>query len=241
MVIIGLKIMKQLDIFIRDLKQQLRRKLLCVTIFGSKANYGLTKIKSNVDLLIIVESLLVEDLIKISPIIKKWMKAGNPYPIVMTREEFFSSNDVCAIEYSDIQWNYQVVYGENLIKELNVCYSDLKIQCVKELKTLITKFRSYYTMYYNKPKVMRKAFVKIVSNCLVIFRVILRLQNITPSVYKNDVIDQASKIITFDIRLFKNCLGQKERSFEIPKYVINDYAALVINDLSKILKQVDAM
>lgn len=233
--------MKQLDDFIEELKQILGKKLDCVAIFGSKANYGLQKVTSNVDLLIIINSLTLEDLTSIAPAITKWTKGKNRYPVIVTKEEFYTSNDICALEYFDIQWNYQIVFGEDLIKNHTIGYNDLKRQCIRELKMLILKYRNYYAVYYKNKREIKEALVRLISTCLVVFRVVLRLQNISPSVYKNDLIDQFNSIIPIDKRLFKRLLAQKEKTYDLPNYALQDCSSLVLNELSKVLKQVAAM
>lgn len=233
--------MKQLDEFIGNLRHKLLKNLVCVAIFGSKANYGIQKIKSNVDLIIVLEDITFEKLTVISPYIMKWVNAGNRYPVIITRDEMKRSNDVFAVELFDIQWNYQVIYGEDVIKINNVGYNNLRDQCIRELKILIFKFRNYYTTYYKDKNKIKKELICLISKCLVLFRAILRLQNITPSVYKNDLIEQFSGIIHIDKRLFKHLVGQKEHTYDIPKYAIDDCAVLVYNELKKILDQIQAM
>ena len=102
----------------------------------------------------------------------------------------------------------------------------------------ILKYRNYYAVYFKNKKAIKEALVKLISTCLVVFRVVLRLQNISPSVYKNDLIDQFNSIVLIDRRLFKRLLAQKEKTYDLPNYALEDCSTLVLNELSKILKQV---
>jgi hypothetical protein len=230
--------MKKLDDLICGLKEKLGNDLISVMIYGSKANYGLDKIKSNVDLLIVINNPSLDNMVRIRPHILKWIKAGNRYPLIISKYEFETTKDVFAIEYLDIQWNYQVVHGINIFENYYIKYNDLKSQCIRELKLLIMKFRNYYTVNYRDKKAIKKALVELISKLLVVFRTVLRLQNVQPSVFKKDLINQFDKIIHIDKKLFTNLVGQKEKTYDIPSYAVNDYSNLVLNEVNKILAQI---
>jgi hypothetical protein len=88
---------------------------------------------------------------------------------------------------------------------------------------------------------IKKALVEIISKLLVVFRMILRLQNITPSVFKEEMVDQFNKVIRIDTALFKNLVRQKEGKYDIPNYAVDDYSYLVLNEVNKILLQISEM
>ncbi len=233
--------MKKLDELIKNLREKQGSNLYSVVIFGSKANYGLEKIKSNVDLMIILENVTLDNLIKIRPYIIKWVKSKNRYPVILSKEEFDNTKDVFAVEFLDMQWNYQVVYGKNIFENFNIKYNDLKSQCIRDLKSLIFKFRNHYVLNINSKPEVKKGLVKLISKLLVIFRMILRLQNEQPSVFKKDLIDQFARIVPIDKKLFKYLVEQKEGTYDIPNYAVDDYAYLILNEVTKILKQIVSM
>ena len=97
--------MKNLDKLIESLKEELGENLTSVIAFGSKAN--VEDAKNNLNLMIVTNTLNAENLYAISKPIQKWVKAKNPIPVVMNRDEWYSSFDVYAIEYADIKENYR--------------------------------------------------------------------------------------------------------------------------------------
>ncbi|MCI1272874.1 MAG: hypothetical protein LKG27_00370 [Clostridiaceae bacterium] len=233
--------MKQLDVFLNELQVIFKERLLSVTIFGSSANAGLDKVKNNVDLMIVLDTFSGEDIKIAERIIKKWMRAKNPYPIIMGKDEFFNSQDVFAMEYADIQWNYQVVFGSDLVQYLHVDYKDLRLQCEREVKSLLMKLRGYFMQYGNSRSAMNHAFKNLISSCIVIFRTILRLKGITPSVYKGDVINQVTDILGIDKLLFTKLLAHKEGTSRLHLHTLDVDIVEMINQLSMILTKVDKM
>ena len=84
--------MKNLDKLIENLKEELGDNLASVIAFGSQAN--VEDAKNNLNLMIITNTLNAEDLYAISKPVRKWVKAKNPIPVIMNREEWHSSFDV---------------------------------------------------------------------------------------------------------------------------------------------------
>ena len=110
--------MKNLDKLIESLKEKLGDNLASVIAFGSQAN--VEDAKNNLNLMIVTNTLNAEDLYSMSNPIKKWVKAKNPIPVVMNKDEWYSSFDVYSIEYADIRENHRIVYGENLIPSIYI-------------------------------------------------------------------------------------------------------------------------
>ena len=229
--------MKNVNDFISDLKDILDNRLLSVFVFGATANSSDRILIKNVDLFIIIDNWKPDDLFKIHTIVKVWMVKGNPCPIIMSKEEFYDRSETFAMEYSDIKWNYQLLYGDDFVEPLNVNYFDLKLQCDRELKNLALKLRNFYLENGRSKSAILPFSNAVIRSLIVIFRVILRLNNITPSVYKHDVLDQVADIIKFDKLFFKKMLDFKEGSYRFSASEIYEFNDYLIGQVAYIQKQ----
>ena len=99
--------MKNLDKFIESLKENFGDNLLSIIAFGSQAN--VEDAKNNLNLMVVTNELTAENLYTISKPVQKWVKAKNPVPVIMNKDEWYSSFDVYAIEYGDIKSNYKII------------------------------------------------------------------------------------------------------------------------------------
>ena len=135
--------MNKLDKFVKELEDILGDNLTSVIMFGSQVSVEPEDLKSNINLMVILEHLTADDLKNISKPVKQWIKAKNPIPVVMGKAEWYSSFDVYALEYSDIKEKHRVLYGANLAKDINVDKHYLRLQCESELKSLYLKFKEY--------------------------------------------------------------------------------------------------
>lgn len=233
--------MKDLNNLVISLQDIFSNRLLSVFIFGSKANSSEHPLNSNVDLFVVVDNLKTDDLTNLLPSVQRWIAKGNPYPQIMSKDEFFGMCDIYAIEFSDIKWNYQIIYGNDFVETLNVNYFDLRLQCERELKNLILKLRGFYLEYGRAKSAILPAIDTIAKTVIVIFRALLRLKNMNPSVYKQDVVEQLGSVIRIDKVFFKKLIGHKEGTYSYTASEIYEFNEYLLNQLANILRQVSEM
>ena len=231
--------MKNLDKFIESLKENLGDNLISVIAFGSKANVD--EVKSNLNLMVVTNTLTAENLYAISQPVKKWVKSKNPLPVVMTKDEWYSSFDVYAIEYSDIKENYKLIYGEDLVTAVNINKYYLRLQCEAELKSLLLKYKNNFLMNIRSDKEMKKVLDKVIKTLLVIFRAVLRLHNCQVPYRAVDIIESASNFLSFNKIVLNKLAKIKYEGDKCNKQELLFIENQLLTDLQAMLKQVDAM
>lgn len=233
--------MKHLDDFISNLKKTLGDNLVSILIFGSQAFVEPEKLKSNINLMVIVEHLTSDELKQIAKPVQKWVKAKNPIPIVMGKSEWYSSFDVYALEYTDIKEKYRLLYGEDLTKDINVDKHYLRLQCESELKNLFLKYRNHYLLNINSDREMEKLANNVIKTLLVIFRGVIRLHNELVPESSEYVILQAAKFLEFDTDLLIKMANVREGKADYKHKEIRTISDRMVLILQDILRQVDLM
>ncbi len=231
--------MKNLDKFIESLKENLGDNLISVIAFGSQANVD--GAKSNLNLMVVTNTLTAENLYAISQPVKKWVKAKNPLPVVMTKDEWYSSFDVYAIEYSDIKENYKLIYGQDLVPTVNINKYYLRLQCEAELKSLLLKYKNNFLMNIRSDKEMKNVLDKVIKTLLVIFRAVLRLHNCHVPYRAVDIIDGASNFLSFNKIVLNKLAKVKYEGDKCNKQELLFIENQLLTDIQTMLKQVDAM
>lgn len=231
--------MKNLDKLIESLKAELGENLISVIAFGSKAN--VEDAKNNLNLMIVTNTLNAENLYAISKPIQKWVKAKNPIPVVMNRDEWYSSFDVYAIEYADIKENYRLIYGEDLVPTIFVDKHFLRLECETEIKSLLLKYKNNFILNIKSDKEMKKVLDKVIKTLLVIFRSVLRLHNCAVPYRAVDIIEFVSNYISFNKIVMLKLAKVKFENEYYTKQELMYIEAELVNDLQNILKQIDAM
>ena len=231
--------MKNLDNFIEELKTKLGDNLVSVIAFGSKAN--VEDAKNNLNLMIVTNTLNAENLYEISKPVQKWVKAKNPIPVIMNKEEWYSSFDVYAIEYSDIKDNYRIIYGEDLVPSIPVNKYFLRLQCESELKSLLLKYKNNFLLNIKSDREMKKVLDHVIKTLLVIFRAVLRLHD-RPVPYRAvDIIEFTADYLSFNKIVMSKLAKVKYENDDYTKQELIFIEAELLKDIQNMLKQVDAM
>lgn len=231
--------MKNLDKFVEELKNTLGENLLSVIAFGSQAN--VEDAKSNLNLMIVTNELTAENLYDISKPVKKWVKGKNPIPVIMNRDEWYSSFDVYAIEYADIKENYRIIYGEDLIPTISINKYFLRLQCESELKSLLLKYKNNFLMNVKSDREMKKLLNNVIKTLLVIFRSVLRLHDSAVPYRAVDIIEFASNYLSFNKIVMSKIAKVRYENEDYTKQELLFIEAELVKDIQNILKQVDVM
>lgn len=231
--------MKNLDKFVEELKNTLGENLLSVIAFGSQAN--VEDAKSNLNLMIVTNELTAENLYDISKPVKKWVKGKNPIPVIMNRDEWYSSFDVYAIEYADIKENYRIIYGVDLIPTISINKYFLRLQCESELKSLLLKYKNNFLMNVKSDREMKKLLNNVIKTLLVIFRSVLRLHDSAVPYRAVDIIEFASNYLSFNKIVMSKIAKVRYENEDYTKQELLFIEAELVKDIQNILKQVDAM
>lgn len=227
--------------FIDNLKNILQERLISVFMYGSKVKYSQELIKTDMNVMVIVKNLSGSDIRACSEIVNKWMKAKNPIPVFMDREEWFHSSDVYAMEYADIKAEHRILYGEDLISDLNVDPDNIRFQCEQETKNLLMRFRQFYLENAHSPKRLKDSFVPLAKTCNAIFKAILRVKFTDIPSEKEDIIKKLAEISGLEASTYIKLLGYKRKQCKMNDKETIAFADEIVDALTKLLDYTNNM
>lgn len=212
-------------------------------MYGSSVQKTDNELGKDVDLIIIVDHLSAVDLKNCAKETKNWSKRNNPVPVLMSADEWFCSNDVYAMEYADIKDNYRILYGENLIKSIEIKRCDLRLQCELEAKNMLMRYRKYYLLNSHCNIDLKKSFVPAFKNCIAVFKTVLRLKEIEVPKTSGPIIEEMAQIQSqsqiIDKELFVRLLCFKENKCKIEN--VGETAHRLIDSMDRLLKYINYM
>ena len=230
---------KMINSLIDDLKNIFKERLVSVILYGSYVSGDYHKGISDINLIVILDKLQAKDLKIAYPAIKKWKKANNIAPLFMDRDEWPTSCDIYAIEYSDIKERHKLLYGEDLVSSLSVKKDYLRLQSESEVKNLLIKLRQAYLTNSDNIKVIDNVIKKSSTSFIAVFRAVLRiLDEKIPSSHR-EVIDLFASKVNINKDVFIEILELREKNKEIPKDKIENMVQKLIDSLYQILIYVD--
>lgn len=185
-----------------DLTEELTRvcgsNLLSVVLYGSAAAGDHTGKRSDYNVLVVLEEIGLPELRALAKSARKWIRRGNPPPLLFTRDRLGKSVDVFPIEIADIKNSHRVLFGENPIAALEVHAENLRWQLESELKTVLIGLRERYLLTKGKPGEVTELLIESLTPLLVLCRATLRLHTSEVPLQKMDAMRALARHVPFD-------------------------------------------
>ena len=185
------------------------QQLKCVVLYGSAAAGDFVPGASNYNLLILLQPLTTAELDAIAPTIVTWSRAGYPPLLLFTPEEFKASLDAFPIELLDIQQSRSVLWGHDLLADLQVHPHHLRLQVERELTGKLLSLRGKYLQTEGREEGKLELMLRSLSTILVLFRAALRLYQQDVPATKLAALHALRKHIDFDADLFERLFHMK--------------------------------
>lgn len=226
---------------IENLKKIYGQRLTSVILYGSCAGDECENEFSDINIMVIIDSLLAIDLKNATSAISEFMKTKNPLPLFMDKEEWFNSCDVYPIEYSDIKDRYKILYGEDVVKPLVLEKSNLRLQCEHEIKNLLIKLRQNYLAQSSDLKAIEKLLKTSSKSFFALFRAILRLTETEVSFDHAGTINLLSQKVKIDKDVFLKLLDFRTNPKALTKNEFEVTIQKLIDSTDEVLKYIDKM
>jgi predicted nucleotidyltransferase len=129
--------------FVERLRAAAGMNLLAAILYGSVAAGDYVAEHSDVNLLCVLHETSFAAIEALAPVIEWWGKQKHRAPLLMTAEEMRRSADVFSIEFLDMRRHYRVLWGEDVLKTLEIPMRLHRAQVEYELreKTILLRQR----------------------------------------------------------------------------------------------------
>lgn len=225
---------------VEELKQACPNGLKSVVLYGSAAAGDHVGTKSDYNVLVVTEDLGIGTLTAISKTATAWAKVGNPAPLLFTAERLAKATDVFPIELLDIRECHTVLYGEDLVSDLEVDTKNLRLEIEHELRGKLIRLRQSYLLTQGKSKAVADLMTQSLSTFLVLFRAALRLFEDSVPQKKFEALEKLSTHLKFDGSVFQTVQQLKEGSKKTKDVAIEDLFSTYLKTIECVIDAVDA-
>jgi hypothetical protein len=211
--------------FVKRLQDAVATNLESVILYGSAARGDFHEDHSDLNVLCVLGSLAVEELGRVSAVARWWhVEQEEPVPLFFTKEELRQSAGIFPIEILDMQDSRRVLYGGDVIENLEVPMNLHRVQLERDLRTVILKLRQHYLRAPGNAKelgpVMRKSF----SAVLVLLRHVVIAFGEEPPDQPREIVARAAAFTKSNAAAFDPILKLREKS-DLPGEIIPAYGA----------------
>ena len=186
------------DIFVEQVRKVLPTGVKSVVLYGSAAAGDHFGRRSDYNLLIVLEQLGMTELKALAAPNKAWAKAGNHPPLLFTLESLKKSADVFPVELLDIRDAHRVLFGDDVLQQLEASEANLLRQIEHELRGKLIQLRAEFLLTEAKPKRVIALMSDTVAKFLILFRAALRLYQKDVPAKKLDALRALGQHISLD-------------------------------------------
>ena len=222
---------------VNRLKEFAAANLECVILFGSAARGDFHQGHSDLNVVCILRSLGVEELGRLAPVVKWWCAEQNePAPLFFTKEELRHAANVFAIEILDMKRGRRVLYGADVVAEIEVPMNLHRVQIEHDLRTILLKLRQHYLRAPGDSKELAPVLRKSFSAVLTLLRHVVIAFEEEPPVAAHDIVARAAALTGSSTAAFGAMLKLRETG-ELHGEIVPAYGAY----LKALEKTLDAL
>jgi hypothetical protein len=199
-----------LDQIVERLKTALGDRLVSIILYGSAATGDHQKGFSDLNVLCVLNEITPRELACVSPVFRWWRGQGNPAPLLLTRREFQTSSDCFAIEFHDIREKHRILFGENVVEELQVDDSFYRAQVEHELRAKLLRLRHKAAGVLTDRDLLSRLLADSLSTFCVLFRHALILHGIETPPGKRDAVVKAAQHFQIDVAPFERLFEMRD-------------------------------
>ena len=227
-----------LQSFTQSLKDIYPEELLSVILYGSAVSGEFVDKQSNLNLLVVLKNTDLEVIKKSSKLIHKFKMFNT---LFLTEDYVANSTDIFPIEFLDMQENYFVLYGKDVLKDIQIDIRNLRFQCEQELKAKLLKLRQTYLLINNNTPALRSLLFMSFTSVLHILRNVLRIKGRKPPYLKHEVLKELASEFKIDIHVWEKILSAKNKKIKLTGREIEQSFISFVRELESIVTIVDKL
>lgn len=229
------------EAFLDDVKATHGQNLVSVILYGSAAAGDFVPDKSDYNLLIALQRITPKDLRNAHACMREWAKMGHPVPVYFTVDELQNAADVFPIEFHNMERARKVLYGTDVLENIQISDEFLRHQTEYELRSKLIKLRREYIPASASVEGMVSLMSESLSSFASLFRAVLLLLGLEPPVKKHEIVALTCEQFGIDGKPFEKIFNIRENNFArtLDEVSANALFAEYMEQIEKIISAVD--
>lgn len=218
-----------------------KENVISIVLYGSATGKDFTPKGSDVNILVVFNELDFPQLDGSLRLVSGGIQKKIAAPLFLSRTHIETSRDVFPIEFLEIKENNIVLYGEDLFSGMQIAQTHIRLFCEQQIKGKLIRLRQAYLEIGLKKKGVEALMKESLYGLMPIFRALLRLKQITPSVEKESIVSQLSDAFSLEGDVFATILRDKKDDERIAGQDVTAYFKKYIAEIKKLAIAVDKL
>lgn len=217
------------------------KELLSLILYGSAAGGFYIRGKSDINLLVVLTPAGMDKFTDVVDTVQSWKKRRVAIPLIMTKEFIKSSLDSYPIEFLGMKNSHILIYGEDVLNELNFNPADLRLQIERELRGKLLLLRQGYLEAEGKPRQLRQLISNSITAFTAIFNALLYYKEGNAPQGRRETIRETGRLYPIDTAVFMLCADIKEGKDKLSGAEVADVFGKYLQEINKICSIVDSL
>ena len=233
----------QFEAFIDDIKATHGRNLAAVILYGSAAAGDFIPQKSDYNLLVALNEITPKDLRNAHACMREWSKLGHPLPVYFTVSELQNAADVFPIEFHQMERARKVLYGTDVLADVQISDEFLRHQTEYELRSKLIKLRKHYIPASASVQSLVNLMAESLASFASLFRAVLLLHGLEPPTTKHEIVALTAEYLKIDGAPFVKIFNIRENNFAqtLTEVSANELFADYLEQIEKVIVKVDEL
>ncbi|MFN2501597.1 MAG: hypothetical protein ABR530_06260 [Pyrinomonadaceae bacterium] len=229
--------------FIDDLKGTHGRNLFSVILYGSAAAGDFVPHRSDYNILIALHRIGPIDLANAHACIREWVRLGNPVPVYFTVSELQRASDVFPIEFHQMTVARKVLFGPDVLANVQVSDEFLRLQTEYELRSKLIQLRRQYIPASASVDGLKRLMADSLSSFTALFGAVLILHGVVPPTTKHEIVALTAMHLNIDGTPFEKILNIRENNFTevLDEKGANSLFGEYLKQIENVIDAVDAI
>ena len=188
------EIMVASRLWLTPIHEALGHEFLSGYLTGSVLTQGFRPDRSSVNLLVVARHMSGDILDAVARSVTETRKAPHFDPLFLTHRQIQKSVDVFPIEWTEIQESHLLIEGQDVLIDLQVPRTYLRLQCEQELRAKAIQLRKAYILGARHPDRLEPVLKASSASFATLFRTLIRLAGESPPADQAHVIERVADL-----------------------------------------------
>lgn len=206
------KIDAALNRLVDDLHAAHGENLASIVLYGSVAAGDQVELRSDHNLLIVLNRITLEDLRLSHTTMRDWLSLGQPMPVYFSVEELKRAADVFPIEFLQMEQARKVLHGRDPFEFVDISRANLRHQTEYELRTKLIQLRRLYIPASISVAKLSALMSDSLGSFAALFRAVLILHGQEPPVSKADTVGATTRLLGLEASPFEQIFELRSKT-----------------------------
>lgn len=229
-----------LDHLVDDLRTAHGENLASVVLYGSAADGDHIELRSDHNLLIVLNRIFPEDLRLSQAPMREWQSLGQPMPVYFTVEELEDAADVFPIEFLQMEKARKVLYGRDPFEFVEISRANLRHQTEYELRTKLIQLRRLYIPVSTSVEKLSTLMSDSLASFAALFRPVLMLHGEEAPMTKADTVRATVSLLRLDTAPFERIFELRAKGgLSLTEREVNNVFSAYMEQIEHVIEAVD--